>query len=317
MNKKIKHLYIVGHKNPDTDSVASAIAYAELKNMEGTPAKPLVSGDINRGTLLALRTFGVRCPRHSHRADYADAAVVLVDHNEEGQWAGGVTKEKVIEVVDHHRVGEDFSTDHPIFVRVEPVGATSTIISKMYYEKDKNPEIHVAGLLLSAILTDTLMLRSPSTTEDDKKMANWLNKRVKINMKEHAEEVFAAKSDTSGLSVLDIVKKDFKEFHFNHETRMGIAMFETINPKKLLLRAELIKNTLSSFKKRQKLDDMIFVIVDIKKMTSFVLCESKKEEQIIEKVFSAKVSDGFIELPGIVSRKTQLVPVLEKYFQKK
>lgn len=316
MLKNVKKVYVVGHKNPDTDSVASAIAYAELKNIEGIDARPLVSGDINKGTALALKTFGVRCPRHSHKADYNDAAVVLVDHNEEGQWPSGVEKKKVIEVVDHHRVGENFSTDHPIFVRVEPVGATSTIISKMYYEKGKKPEIHVAGLLLSAILTDTLMLRSPSTTEDDRKMVKWLNARVKVNMKAHAEEIFAAKSDTTGLSILDIVKKDFKEFHFNHETRVGISMFETINPKELLLRAESINNTLTSFKKRQKLNEMIFVIVNIKKMTSLVLCESKSEEKIIKNVFGKNSVNGLVDLPGIVSRKTQLVPALEKYFTK-
>lgn len=316
MTNKVKKIYVIGHKNPDTDSVASAIAYAQLLTAKGQNARPLVPGKINKGTALALRIFGVKCPKHSHIVDFTDSGVVLVDHNEEGQWPSGVKKDKVIEVIDHHRVGEDFSTDHPIHIRIEPVGATSTIISKIYHDLDKKPEIHVAGLLLSAIITDTLMLKSPSTTREDRKMAQWLNRIVKINMKEHASEIFTANSDLTGLTIVDLIKKDFKEYHFNHETRMGIAMFETISPGELLEKREEIKEKMKQFKKKQKLDLLIFVIVDISRMLSFVIATSSREEETIEKIFKQKKDYGTFKLPGVVSRKTQLVPVFEKYFAK-
>lgn len=309
-----KTIYVVGHKNPDTDSVASAIAYAQLKNLEGKHATPLVSGKINKGTQLALKNFGVRSPKHSHVADFSGAKVILVDHNEEGQWAPGILKEKVTEVIDHHRVGEDFSTDRPIYVRVEPVGSTSTIICKMYKEAEKIPEIHVAGLLLSAILTDTVMFNSPSTTEEDKQMAKWLNGFVKIDMKKHAEDIFVAKSDITGLSTLDLIKKDFKEFHFNGEVKFGITMFETMNLSEILAKKEELIEKMKSFKKKEKLSHLIFVIVDIKGKAGYILSASSKEEELISKVFSRKSQDRVIKIPGIISRKSQIVPVLEEHF---
>lgn len=313
---KYSKIYVVGHKNPDTDSVASAIAYAQLLQSKGKNAHPLVSGKLNKGTELALKRFKVRSPKHTHKADFDDAGVILVDHNEEGQWPDGVTKEKILRVVDHHRVGEDFSTDHPIFVRIEPVGATSTIISRMYRESNKKPEIHVSGLLLSAIITDTLMFRSPTTTDYDREMAKWLNEYAKIDMKEHAEEIFAAKSDITGQSMINLIKKDFKEFHFNHEVKMGISVFETLLPEQLLEKKEQLLSKMKEYKRLHHLTHMVFVITDIRKMTAHILCASSKEEEIFERVFGGKEKDGFIVLAGVVSRKKQLVPALEEFFKR-
>jgi manganese-dependent inorganic pyrophosphatase len=186
----------------------------------------------------------------------------------------------------------------------------------MYREEGKKPEIHLAGLLLSAILTDTLMLKSPSTTKDDKEIARWLNKEAKIDMGKHFEEIFAAKSDISGLSISDLIKKDFKEYHFNHNVRMGIAMFETIAPEQLLAKREAILAQMNKFKKAEKLSQMIFVIVDINKMASYVIPSSQTEEETIKKIFKVKKVSETLRLPGIVSRKTQIVPVLEEHFSK-
>lgn len=316
IKSKSKNIYIIGHKNPDTDSVASAIAYIALLDRKGEKATPLVSGEINKGTELALKTFKVKCPKSVESVNLTDSQIILVDHNEEGQWPKGVKKEQIIEVIDHHRVGEDFSTDKAIYIRVEPVGATSTIISKMYREKEIRPEIHTAGLLLSAILTDTLMLRSPSTTDDDRKVVKWLESFVKIDQKKHFMEIFAAKSDLSGLTIRGIIKKDFKEYRFNHSVKMGISMFETLNPEKLLVKKEKIKEGLLEFKKNQNLDYMIFVIVDIEKMIGYVISSGTSEEKAIKKIFKKAKCDGITRLPGIVSRKTLLVPVLEEYFKK-
>lgn len=304
-------IYVVGHTNPDTDSVASAIAYSALLSEK---AHPLVAGKLNKGTSLALKKFGVRCPRHAHAADFNGAGVILVDHNEEGQWPKGVAKENIIKVIDHHRVGEDFSTVKPISIRIEPVGATSTIVSKIYREKGKIPEIHVAGLLLSAILTDTLMFHSPTTTEDDKESAKWLNKYVKIDMKEHAKEIFEAKSDITNLSLNDLIKKDFKEYHFNHLVKMGISMLETLNPEEITVKRDEILSKMKQFKKRERLTHLIFVIVDIRRMKAYILPLGKKEKEVVKRAFGAKEKNGFFTLTGVVSRKKQLVPKLEEFF---
>lgn len=317
MTKKKDQLFVIGHKNPDTDSVASAIAYAQLKTHLGQKATPLIANKINKGTELALETFGVECPEIAHLFDLSEYSVILVDHNEEGQWARGVEVDNVVEVIDHHRVGEDFSTEKPIFIRVEPVGATSTIVSKMYQENEKKPEIHIAGLLLSAILTDTLALKSPTCTDEDAEMANWLNKRVKIDMEVHASEIFAAKSDISNLSATKIIARDYKEFHFNHKAKVGISMLETIAPEQALARKGEFLNALQKFKKEEKLDFALLVIADIVNIKGYALAAGEKEEKIIAEVFNAKTKDGIAELLGVVSRKMQVVPPLEEWFSDK
>lgn len=314
MEKKEKQLFVVGHKNPDTDSVASAIAYAQLKTDLGQKATPFIASEINRGTKLALEIFGVKCPGKAHLFDFPEYSVVLVDHNESGQWAEGVEAENVVEVIDHHRVGKDFSTEKPIFIRTEPVGATSTIIAKMYQENGLEPEIHVAGLLLSAILTDTLMLKSPTCTDEDEDMANWLNKRVKIDMEEHAKKIFAAKSDISGLSAKEIITRDYKEFHFNHQAKVGISMLETVLAEQALQRKEEFVGELKKLKKEEKLDFALFVISDIVNIKGYALVPGEEESNVIEKLFKSQEKDGIIELPGVVSRKKQVVPPLEEYF---
>ena len=128
-----KEIFVIGHKNPDTDSVAAAIAYADLKQKNGIKAVPLIANEINKGTALALKKFEIKKPKMAHLVDFPEAGMILVDHNEAGQWAEGLVKEHVHELIDHHRLG-DFSSARPIFVRVEPVGSSSTIIAEMFQE---------------------------------------------------------------------------------------------------------------------------------------------------------------------------------------
>jgi len=306
-------IYIIGHKNPDTDSVASAIGYAELLKRRGKDAVPLVCGEINKGTLLALNKFGLEAPEQAHLIDFPDASVVLVDHNEEGQWADGLVKEHVTELIDHHRFG-DFSSAKPIYVRTQPVGATASIITNIYKECDQEPTKEVAGLLLSAILTDTLMFNSPTTTEYDKRAADWLNQIAEIDMPAHAAEVFAAKSDISDMSLEAVINKDFKEFHFNERAKVGIAMFETVDPSGPLARkAEFIKK-LKKIKKANRLDFMLFVIVDIVNQVAHFVIPTAEDAALLDHVFTGDMRDDIMSIPGLLSRKKQIVPPLEEHF---
>ncbi len=308
-----KELFVIGHRNPDTDSVAAAIAYADLKGKNGIQATPLVADEINKGTALALKKFDVAKPKMAHLVDFPEAGVILVDHNEAGQWAEGLVKEHVCELIDHHRFG-DFSSAKPIFVRVEPVGSTSTIIAEMFQEYGHVPERHIAGMMLSAILTDTLMFRSPTTTELDKAMAEWLNEIVEIDMIEHAKEIFKAKSDISGMAISDVIDKDFKEFHFNKRVKVGIAMFETVDAENPLKRTNEFKQEMIKIKKKENFNYLLFVIVDIlKEEAYFVIC-GDKEQELVEDVFGGKLEGNIIKRPGLVSRKKQVVPPLEEHF---
>lgn len=306
-------LYVIGHKNPDTDSVAAAIGYAELLCRRGKHAVPLIAGEINKGTQLVLSRFGVAKPEQAHMIDFPEASVILVDHNEAGQWADNVVKEHVIELIDHHRFG-DFSSAQPIYVRTQPVGSTSSIVAKMYQEFSETPDKPTASVLLSAILTDTLMFRSPTTTEYDKEMAEWLNEIAKIDMMAHAEEVFAAKSDISDMPLAEVINRDFKEFHFNSRAKVGIAMFETVNANGPLARKDQFITELQRLKKKNKLDFMLFAIVDIVNQTAHFVISSAEDAALLDHVFCGDMEDDIMTIPGLVSRKKQIVPPLEEHF---
>jgi len=308
-------LYVVGHKNPDTDSVASAIGYAELLKRRGKDAIPLIAGEVNKGTALVLSKFGVEKPAMAHLIDFPEASVVLVDHNEAGQWADNLIKEHVTELIDHHRFG-DFSSAQPIYVRTHPVGSTSTIVTKMYQECNETPDKATAGLLLSAILTDTLMFQSPTTTDFDKEMADYLNEIVKIDMMAHASEIFTAKSDISDMSLADVIGKDFKEFHFNDHAKVGIAVFETVDATGPLARKDEFVTELAKIKEKSNLDYLLFVIVDIVKQVANFVVVSDKEAELLKSTFSGEIKDGLMIMDGIVSRKKQIVPPLEEHFAK-
>jgi len=306
-------LYVIGHKNPDTDSVAAAIGYAELLVKRGKDAVPLVAGEINKGTALALKKFGVPNPELAHMIDFPEASVILVDHNEQGQWADNVVKEHVVELIDHHRFG-DFSSAQPIYVRTQPVGATSSIITKMYQECDQKPSVGTAGMLLSAILTDTLLFKSPTATDFDKKMADWLNEIVDLDMVEHAQAVFAAKSDISDMPLQKVINKDFKEYHFNSHAKVGIAMFETVDASGPLARKDEFIKELKRIKKAQKLDFMLFAIVDIIEQVAHFIISSGEDAALLDHVFCGEMKDDIMSVPGLVSRKKQIVPPLEEHF---
>lgn len=306
-------VYVVGHKNPDTDSVASAIAYADLKRKEGIDAIPAVATEINKGTALVLEKFGVKKPEKVDFKSLPDAQVILVDHNEEGQRADGIIKEHVTEVIDHHRFA-DFSSATPIYIRVLPWGSTAAIVTKMYQECNHVPEKHIAGLLLSAILTDTLMFKSPTTTENDKAMAAWLNEIAEIDMEAHANEIFKAKSDISDMKAEEVVKKDYKEFHFNSKINMAVAVFETVDAAGPLKRKAEFINEVNKIKEDRGLDYVLFVVVDILKEVAYFVTAGEAEAELATHVFGGTVNDGLLEVPGIVSRKKQMIPPLEEHF---
>lgn len=218
-------VYVIGHKNPDTDSVCSAIAYAKLKNLEGDMEyKPVRCGDLNQETKFLLKYFNV--PEPELIKNIENKKVILVDHHELGQVCDGVSKATVLEVIDHHRVSP-FETSSPILFHTEPVGCTATIITDFYnYRKIKIPK-EIAGILLGSILSDTVIFKSATTTLKDKEMANELNKVAKVDMESFGLELKKAKSSIKGRSINDIIMSDFKEYSFSG-TKVGIGQIEVV-----------------------------------------------------------------------------------------
>jgi manganese-dependent inorganic pyrophosphatase len=279
----------------------------------GVEAEAVVAGEINKGTKLVLDKFEVKHPRTVDFKDVPEESVILVDHNEAGQRAEGLIKEHVIEVIDHHRFA-DFSSAAPIYIRVHPWGSTSSIVARMYQECNHVPERHVAGLMLSAILTDTLMFKSPTTTINDMQIADWLNEIVDIDMMAHANDIFKAKSDISDLTIGEVIHKDYKEFHFNDHITTAVAVFETVDATGPLARKDEFLAELKKIKADKKYDHMLFSVVDIVNQVANFIPTDEADAELLKHVFGVEVKDGLVVLPGIVSRKKQVIPPLEEHF---
>ncbi len=218
-------IYVVGHKSPDTDSVTSAIAYANLKNALGMSAVAAAAGDINNETKYLLDYFHVPYPEKL--TDATDKKVILVDHNEMAQAVDKLNMENIVEIIDHHKIG-GLATGKPIFFMNEPVGATGGIIAKLY-EQNKIPiSKEMAGLMMSAILSDTVLFKSPTCTPQDKESVEKLSRIAGVDPMKFGMELLKAKSDISSKSAKDILTGDFKKFDFSG-TKSGVGQIEVMD----------------------------------------------------------------------------------------
>lgn len=291
-------LLIFGHKNPDTDSVCSAISLAYLKNQLGIKATPYVLGEVRKEAKYALDYFKVDAPQVLTSCKGHD--VILVDHNEIAQTADDISDANIIEIVDHHKV--DITTDVPISIRVSPVGCTCTIIYQLFKENNVEVPYHIAGLLLSAILSDTLLFKSPTTTEIDKKVCKELAKIANVDMEKYAMEMFKVGTSLDEYSIEEIVNMDFKEFDMSGN-KVGIGQVFTLDIDSIFAK----KDNFLSYINKTDYDMLVLAITDIIKEGSYLIY--KANDEIISEAFSVDATQG-VFAPGVVSRKKQLVPDL-------
>jgi len=299
-------LIIIGHKNPDTDAIVSALVYASLKNKLGEPAQAKRAGVLNKETRFVLSFFNQEPPELIE--DIAHKRVILVDHGDSSQAVDGIEEAEIVEVIDHHYIG-DIRTEKPIYYRAEPLGSTGTILFKIFQEKGIEPTKQEAGLLLSAIISDTLLFRSPTTTKQDKEIAEKLCLIAGIDMGDLADKMFDAKSNISGISIEEIVGGDGKEFQFDG-IKFGISVFETARPEKIEVLGPEIFQVLKKMKQEKTQEFSFFLIIDILKQQSWLYLISDKEKEIAQKAFSGGIKDNIMFLPGVVSRKKQILPAL-------
>ena len=297
--------YICGHKNPDTDSIVSAIVMEDYFKKLGEKTKAVRVGKINRETEFVLKQAKIKSPNLVK--SLAEKQMFLVDHNELEQAGEGIDKAKIIGVLDHHRLSGDIKTSLPIYFRVEPVGCASTLIFKLFQEKEILLNKKQAFLLLCAILSDTLKFNSPTTTKEDIKIAKKLSEICKENINKLAEKMFKAKSDISGINLNDLILQDYKKYSEKNAS-FGIGVCETVLPETVLEKKQEILKLLSKIKKQKKLDLIFFAVVDIIKKQTHLFVVGEAEKLIAEKSFNKKSKDNLIFLPGIVSRKKQIVP---------
>ena len=303
-------ILVFGHKNPDTDTICSAIAYAELKNKLGKDVKSVRLGEINEETKYALNYFKVEKPELVENV--AGKEIILVDHNERTQTAEGFEEAKVLELIDHHRIS-NFNVDEPLYARVEPVGCTATIILKLFKENNLVPSKETAGLMLSAIISDTLLFKSPTCTECDVKAGKELAEIAGVNADEYGLEMLKAGTALGDKSEAELLNMDMKIFEIDG-SKIGVAQVNTVNEAEVLERKEKLLAEIDNIITKEGLKFFMFAITNILSNDSVALVSGDGND-IIEKAFGEKVDSNLVTLKGVVSRKKQIIPPLTKAIQ--
>ncbi|CAM3102151.1 manganese-dependent inorganic pyrophosphatase [Streptobacillus ratti] len=298
-------MIIFGHKNPDTDTICSAIVYSHLKQDLGIKAEARRLGEINEETKFALNYFGIDAPEFIDNV--AGESIILVDHNERTQTADGFEEAKVLEVIDHHRVA-NFNVSDPLYMRVEPVGCTSTILFDMYKENNIKPCKKMAGLMLSAIISDTLLFKSPTCTPKDVVAGKELAKIAELDLKEYGLEMLKAGTNLSSKTEVELLNMDMKMFEVE-DIKMSIAQVNSVNEFEMLERKEKLLIEMNNLIEKEKSTFVLFVITNILTNNSIGLVVGNNLD-VVERAFNEKINDNTIVLKKVVSRKKQVVPPL-------
>jgi len=304
---------IFGHRNPDTDSICSAIAYAELKKKLGQQVEAVRLGAVNAETQYALDYFKTEAPRLVEKVADETKTVILVDHNERQQSAADIDQVRVAEVIDHHRIA-NFETAGPLYYRAEPVGCTATILNKLYKENGVAVEPRIAGLMLSAIISDSLLFKSPTCTEQDVAAARELAAIAGVDAESYGLEMLKAGADLSDKTIEQLISLDSKEFQMG-AYKVEIAQVNAVDTNDVLSRQAEIEAALSKIVADKGLDLFLFVVTDILNNDSIGLALGRAAHAV-EKAYNVTLADNKAVLKGVVSRKSQIVPVLTDVFNK-
>jgi len=301
---------IFGHKNPDTDTICSAICYAYLKEQLGEAVEPVRLGEVNKETAYALHYFNVDTPRLV--TSVTDGAnVILVDHNEFQQSVDNIENANILEVIDHHRVA-NFETKDPLYFRAEPVGCTATILNKLFKENNiKIPE-HIAGLLVSAIISDSLLFKSPTCTEEDVKAAEALAQIAKIDLNTYGLDMLKAGADLSDKPVSEWISMDAKEFTMNGQ-KVEIAQVNTVDTNSIYEKQAELEREITRAIDEKGLSLFLLVVTDILNNDSEVLALGTEQNKV-EAAFNVQLKSNRALLTDVVSRKKQIVPPVTEAF---
>ncbi|MFB0844032.1 manganese-dependent inorganic pyrophosphatase [Paenibacillus oleatilyticus] len=304
---------IFGHKNPDTDSICSALAYAHLKTQLGQNVEPVRLGSVNGETQYALDYFKAEAPRLVETVANEAKNVILVDHNERQQSASDIDQVRVLEVIDHHRIA-NFETSGPLYYRAEPVGCTATILKKLYKENGVAIPKEIAGLMLSAIISDSLLFKSPTCTDEDVAAARELAEIAGVNAEVYGLEMLKAGADLSDKTIAQLITLDAKEFQMG-SYKVEIAQVNAVDTNDVLSRQAELEAALSGIIAEKNLDLFLFVVTDILNNDSIGLALGRAAHAV-EQAYNVKLDDNKAVLKGVVSRKSQIVPVLTDTFNK-
>ncbi|MCG2830482.1 MAG: manganese-dependent inorganic pyrophosphatase [Desulfobacteraceae bacterium] len=305
-------VYIYGHKNPDSDSVCAAIALADLKSKIGVAAVPAAQGDSNPESNFILEKFGVSAPEIISSG--AGKQVILVDHSDLAQSLDDLKKAEILGIVDHHKLG-DVTTSNPLECWIWPVGCTCTVIKAMYdFFGVKIPK-NIAGIMLCSILSDTVIFKSATCTDQDKEAANALAKIAgESNLPALGMQMFKVKSAVEGTPVRELVLRDYKDFDMSGK-KVGIGQLEVVDLSILDSVKPALAKDIKALKAEGSRHSVFLLLTDIMKEGSEMLIASD-DESVVKKAFGVAPEGGKVWLDGVMSRKKQVVPNFEKAFAK-
>ncbi len=299
---------VFGHKNPDTDSICSSIIHAMLDKKNGWETKAVRLGKINKETQYVLDYLGIEPPELIEKVEEGQE-VILVDHNEFNQSIEGIEQAKIIGVTDHHKIA-NFETSEPLYYIAKPYGCTATILFEEYKQWGHTIDKKEAVLMASAIISDTLLLKSPTTTEHDKKALEELVKIAEIDVNEYGLEMLKAGTNLDEFSVEELINLDAKKFE-KGDISFVIAQVNTISIEDVLKREKEIKEVISKTIKEKGLSLFVFAITDILNSNSEIIALGEKVE-VIRAAFGKALENDKAFLEGVVSRKKQLLPDIDK-----
>ncbi len=302
---------VFGHKNPDTDSVCAAIALADLKKKLGEDIAPAMQGELNPESRFVLDKFGVAAPEVV--TAYAGKNVYLVDHSDLSQSPDDLAEANILGIVDHHKLG-DVTTGQPLECWIWPVGCTCTVISRMYKYLGVEIPKDIAGIMLCAILSDTVIFKSATCTDDDKAVCAELAEICgQSDLEALGIEMFKVKSAVEGTPVRELVFRDYKDFNMSG-SGVGVGQLELVDLSIVDgIKADLEKD-IQDLKAEKGHHTVLLMLTDIMKEGTELLIASD-DESIVQKAFGVAPAGGKAWLPGIMSRKKQIVPDLEKAFK--
>jgi manganese-dependent inorganic pyrophosphatase len=300
---------VFGHKSPDTDTTGSAILWAwYLNNHTATPATPYVLGDLNKETQFMLARWKVEQPALLEELS-AEDEVVIVDTNNPQELPDNINDAQILAIIDHHKLVGGLETKSPPTVTMRPLACTATLIFDLMGEAAEKLPHDMAGIMLSCILSDTLEFRSPTTTPHDKDVALKLAQKLGVDVSAYAAELFAAKSDVSDYSDQGLLHVDSKIFPVG-DKNIRVSVVETASPKQIAERKEGIMAALRAEAQNGQ-DGILFFVVDILKEEATAYIYDEFSKTVIAKSFDAKIEGDEVVLPGVVSRKKQIVPALK------
>lgn len=304
-----KKTLIFGHKCPDTDSICSSIVKEILNKKNGYEnTKAVRIGRINKETKYVLDYLNIEEPELIEKVEEGQK-VILIDHNDCCQSVDGIEKAKIIGVIDHHCIS-NIRTSEPLYYTARPYGCTSTIIYKDFKEKGIEIEKTEAILMASSIISDTLLLKSPTTTKQDEIALEELCKIAKIDAQVYGIEMLKAGTNLDEFSEEELINLDIKCF-IKEEKEYSIAQVNTVDIEDVLKRKVKLEKEINKKIDEKKLDLFVFAITDILNSNSKIIALGKKAS-IVEKAFNSKLEDNTMFLKGIVSRKKQLLPNIDK-----